>query len=164
MLVPTYDLSCFIQQPMGSKSLNMNPRLIIALLASVASISAASILFLHAPSHAFSKRSAPQPTIEVKWGEGSEAGVPEPATSPTTRGEPSQAEETYVFAGTCANGESYRMVSYQKVKSGSSYSYYDYSGPAGTGTVQSETQPKVMAVRVCRKAAEIISAHYWESH
>ena len=149
---------------MGSRQVNMNPRLIIALLASVASISTASILFLDAPSHVSSQRSAPQPTIEMKWGDGSEAGVPEQANATLTRAESTQAEETYVFAGKCANGEPYRIVSYQKIKSGSAHSYYDYSGPAGAGTVQSETQPKVMAVRVCRKAAEIISANYWESH
>lgn len=41
-------------------------------------------------------------------------------------------------------------------------SFYDYEGPNGKGTVQTETVPKVMAARVCRKMAEIINANYWE--
>lgn len=71
-------------------------------------------------------------------------------------------EETFVFAGTCPNGEPYRLFSYQKNVSGLSQSYYEYAGPVGAGTVQSETPPKVMAVRICRKLAEIINANYWE--
>jgi len=141
----------------------MKPRLIIALMLSIASISTASILFLDAPSKSSIKRATSQPTIEIKWGEGSEAGVPEEATTLNTNSAPVNVDETYVFAGKCSNGNSYRIVSYQKVMSGNVRSYYDYSGPAGTGTIQSETEPKVMAVRVCRSAAEIISAQYWES-
>ena len=72
------------------------------------------------------------------------------------------AEDTFVFAGKCPNGESYRLFSYQKSTGASSQSFYDYEGPAGKGTVQSDTQPKVMTVRVCRKLAEIINTHYWE--
>ena len=70
--------------------------------------------------------------------------------------------DTLVFAGTCANNEPYRLVSYQKSVAGLSQSFYDYDGPNGKGTVQSETQPKVMAARVCIKLAEIINANYWE--
>lgn len=72
------------------------------------------------------------------------------------------ADDTFVFAGKCANGESYRLFSYQKTVGPSSQSFYDYEGPVGKGTVQSDTPPKVMAVRVCRKLAEIINTHYWE--
>jgi hypothetical protein len=72
------------------------------------------------------------------------------------------AEETFVFAGKCSNGEPYRLVSYQRSVDGVSLSYYDYQGPAGIDTVQSDAAPKVMAVRVCRKLAEIINAQYWE--
>ena len=71
-------------------------------------------------------------------------------------------EATFVFAGTCANNEPYRLVAYQKSVSGLSRSFYDYEGPNGKGTVQAETPPKVMAVRVCRKLAEIVNANYWE--
>jgi hypothetical protein len=71
-------------------------------------------------------------------------------------------DDTFVFAGKCPNGESYRLLSYQKSAGTSSQSFYDYEGPVGRGTVQSDTPPKVMAVRVCRKAAEIINTHYWE--
>lgn len=71
-------------------------------------------------------------------------------------------EETFIFAGTCFNGEPYRLFLYQKDLSGVSQSHYDYEGPAGKGTVTSNAPPKVMAARVCRKSAEIISASYWE--
>jgi hypothetical protein len=71
-------------------------------------------------------------------------------------------EETFVFAGMCPNGKPYRLVAYQKNVGASSSSYYDYDAPAGKGTVQSDATPKVMAVRVCRKFAEIINTHYWE--
>ena len=71
-------------------------------------------------------------------------------------------EDTFVFAGICANGQTYRLMSYQKKIGGLQLSYYDYDGPAGKSTVQSETPPKVMAVRICRPSAEIISASYWE--
>lgn len=133
----------------------MKPRFIIALVVSIASISSASILFLDMPSKSLAKGVGNSTSVEIKWGEGSEAGVPEAALA--------QNAETYVFAGKCANGEPYRLVSYQKNISGSQQSYYDYNGPVGTGTVQSETDPKVMAVRICHKSAEIISTNYWES-
>lgn len=71
-------------------------------------------------------------------------------------------EETFIYAGTCFNGEPYRLFLYQKDVAGWPESHYDYEGPAGKGTVQSETPPKVMAVRVCRKFAEIINTRYWE--
>jgi len=71
-------------------------------------------------------------------------------------------EETFVFTGMCPNGEPYRLVSYQKSVGGLSPSYYDYDAPVGKGTVQSDATPRVMAVRVCRKLAEIINTNYWE--
>ena len=74
----------------------------------------------------------------------------------------SNDEAAFVFAGKCPSDEPYRLVSYQKNVSGLTHSFYDYEGPNGKGTVQSETSPKVMAARVCRKMAEIINANYWE--
>lgn len=74
----------------------------------------------------------------------------------------SHNEETFVFAGHCFSGERYRLFMYQKDIAGVPQSHYDYDGPVGKGTVQSNTPPKVMAARVCRKYAEIISASYWE--
>jgi len=71
-------------------------------------------------------------------------------------------EETFVFAARCANGKPYRLRSYQQTVGGVTQSYYDYLGPAGQGTVQSDADPKVMAVRVCHPLAEIINANYWE--
>ena len=71
-------------------------------------------------------------------------------------------EERFVFTGKCATDESYRLVSYRKKVSGLTHSFYDYDGPNGKGTVRSETPPKVMAARVCRRMAEIINANYWE--
>ena len=67
-----------------------------------------------------------------------------------------------MFVGKCFNGENYRLFSYQNVVSGKTVSFYTYEGPVGKGTVQTETAPKVMAQRVCRKLAEIASANYWE--
>jgi hypothetical protein len=74
----------------------------------------------------------------------------------------SNNEDTFVYAGQCFNGEPYRLFLYQKNIAGVPHAHYDYEGPAGTGTVQSESAPKVMKARVCRKDAEIISAKYWE--
>lgn len=148
---------------MGSRKLTMRPRLIIALMLSIASISTASILFLDRPSNSSTKRATSLPSIEIKWGEGSEAGVPEAATALSTNAAPISTDETHVFAGKCSNGEPYRLVAYQKSIAGVALSHYDYSGPVGTGTVQSEAVPRVMVVRICHKSAEIISANYWES-
>jgi hypothetical protein len=71
-------------------------------------------------------------------------------------------ETSFTFAGRCPNGEPYRLFSYEKLVSGVSLPYYDYDAPVGKGTVQSDTAPKVMAVRICRRWAEIISTNYWE--
>lgn len=71
-------------------------------------------------------------------------------------------DEAFVFSGKCANDEPYRLVAYQKNASGFAKSFYDYEGPNGKGTVQTETTPKVMAARVCRRMAEIINVNYWE--
>jgi hypothetical protein len=71
-------------------------------------------------------------------------------------------EETFIYAGSCFNGEPYRLFLYQKHIAGVPQSHYDYEGPVGTGTVQTEAAPKVMTARVCRKDAEIINAKYWE--
>lgn len=71
-------------------------------------------------------------------------------------------EASFVFAGKCATQETYRLFSYQKNVAGLNLSFYDYEGPNGKGTVQSDASPKVMAARVCRRMAEIISANYWE--
>lgn len=71
-------------------------------------------------------------------------------------------EDTFVFTGTCDSGEPYRLYAYQKIANGESRSFYDYEGPVGKGTVQSNTVPKVLAARVCRRFAEIINTHYWE--
>lgn len=59
----------------------MKPSFIIALLLSITSFSTAAMLFLDAPRKSSIKRVIPQFPIEIKWGEGSEAGVPEAAIS-----------------------------------------------------------------------------------
>ncbi len=71
-------------------------------------------------------------------------------------------ETTFVFAGHCSNGETYRLVSYKMDVNGLSLSFYNYEGPVGKGTVKTETAPKVMAARVCRKLAEIVNDNYWD--
>jgi hypothetical protein len=57
----------------------MTPSLIIMLVVSIASISTASVVFLDAPSRYAQKKRATSSSIEIKWGEGSEAGVPDSA-------------------------------------------------------------------------------------
>ena len=71
-------------------------------------------------------------------------------------------EDTFIFAGTCPNGDNYRLVSYQMDVSGTRQSFYDYEGPAGKGKVSTSASPKTMSVRVCRQLAEIINQNYWE--
>lgn len=66
-------------------------------------------------------------------------------------------DETFVFMGKCPNGEMYRLKAYQKWVDGTSESFYDYDGPAGKGSVQTKTSPRTLAVRICRKLAEIRS-------
>lgn len=68
-------------------------------------------------------------------------------------------ETEFVFAGTCHNGEAYRLFSYNKVVDGQTYPHYDYEGPAGKGSVSTRATPRTMAVRVCIKLAEIIDDH-----
>lgn len=58
----------------------MKPRFLIPLLLFAASISTASMLFLDSPPKSSIKRVVPELPIEIKWGEGSEAGTPEAAT------------------------------------------------------------------------------------
>lgn len=65
-------------------------------------------------------------------------------------------DSEYVFAGKCANGEKYRLYSYMKTIDGQPESFYDYEGPVGKGTIRSSTTPRTLAVRVCRKLAEVI--------
>jgi hypothetical protein len=141
----------------------MRPGFIIAVALSIASICSASMLFLDGSSKSPNKTLGSLPTVDMKWGEGSEAGVPATAVNQKTSASTLGDDESYVFAGKCPNGEPYRFVSYQKNMSGAVHTYYDYSGPAGNGTVESDTAPKVMAVRICRPSAEIISTSYWES-
>lgn len=62
----------------------------------------------------------------------------------------------FVFVGKCPNGEPYRIFAYSQLIQGQSASMYDYSGPAGQGTIRSSTPPRTLAVRVCRQQAEII--------
>ena len=65
-------------------------------------------------------------------------------------------DSTFVFMGVCPNGAMYRLKAYDKWTEGASRSFYDYEGPAGQGTIQTQTPPKTLAVRVCRALAEIV--------
>jgi hypothetical protein len=51
--------------------------MIIAWLLSIASFSTAAVLFLDTAPKTSSARTTPQSPVEMKWGEGSEAGVPD---------------------------------------------------------------------------------------
>lgn len=64
-------------------------------------------------------------------------------------------EETFTFVGKCPNGSAYRVVSYQAELEGTRQSFYDYQGPAGKGTVRTNTSPQKMVVRLCREQADI---------
>jgi hypothetical protein len=56
----------------------MRPSFIIAVLLSMASMGAAAMLFWRELPKTAPQRTAP-PSVEIKWGEGSEAGVPDAA-------------------------------------------------------------------------------------
>ena len=64
-------------------------------------------------------------------------------------------EQVFIFAGKCPNGNVYRIVSYQLDVDGLTKSFYDYEGPAGKGTVQTEIQPRKMVVRICHELADL---------
>jgi len=57
----------------------MKPSFIIVMLITVASICATSVLFLDAPPKYTQQKPMAPSSIEIKWGEGSEAGVPSSA-------------------------------------------------------------------------------------
>lgn len=66
-------------------------------------------------------------------------------------------EPGITMTGRCANGDAFRLVSYDKQVEGLWKSFYDYQGPVGMGTVRTQTVPRVMASRVCIALAEIAS-------
>jgi hypothetical protein len=57
----------------------MKPGFLIALILSVSSVSTAAMLFWDASPKPIKKRSTPPTSVEIKWGEGSEAGAPDMA-------------------------------------------------------------------------------------
>ena len=63
--------------------------------------------------------------------------------------------DEFIFIGKCHDGRPYRLYSYQNSVNGLSLPFYDYEGPVGKGTVKTQAQPRVMAVRICRELAEV---------
>ena len=59
----------------------MKPRHIIISAVSIATIFATAVIFLDTPSDYSKPKFKAPPSIEIKWGEGSEAGVPSAATN-----------------------------------------------------------------------------------
>ena len=57
----------------------MKTRFIVALLLVLATLMTAAILFSGRSANVPVKHSTPPPTIDIKWGEGSEAGTPDGA-------------------------------------------------------------------------------------
>jgi hypothetical protein len=57
----------------------MKPSLIIALVLSITSLSTTGMLFWDRAPKSSRVKTATSPSIEMKWGEGSEAGVPDTA-------------------------------------------------------------------------------------
>jgi len=55
----------------------MRPSFFIALLLSIASISTTAALFWNSSAKPSNQRTAPPSSVEIKWGEGSEAGTPD---------------------------------------------------------------------------------------
>jgi hypothetical protein len=68
-----------------------------------------------------------------------------------------QKDREITMTGRCPNGDSYRLISYEKEVEGYWKSFYDYQGPVGVGTVKTQTAPRVMVSRVCIALAEIAS-------
>jgi hypothetical protein len=66
-------------------------------------------------------------------------------------------EAGITMTGRCPNGDAFRLISYDKQVEGLWKSFYDYQGPVGSGTVRTQTVPRVMASRVCIALAEIAS-------
>jgi hypothetical protein len=64
-------------------------------------------------------------------------------------------EQEFIFAGTCPNGDKYRIFSYQMEVDGLTQSFYDFDGPAGKGTIRTNSEPRKMANRVCHELADI---------
>lgn len=64
-------------------------------------------------------------------------------------------EDSFVFAGQCPNGQTYRLFAYQEEVDGLTENFYAYEGPVGKGIVRTKATPKTMAVRICRALAEI---------
>ena len=57
----------------------MKPSFLIALLLSISSLSTAAMLFWTENPKSSSKRTTAPSSVEIRWGEGSEAGAPEGA-------------------------------------------------------------------------------------
>jgi hypothetical protein len=68
-----------------------------------------------------------------------------------------QEEKDFVFAGHCFNGAQYWMLASEEVVDGKITPFVSYRGPAGSGTVYTDTSPKVMVERICRANADIVS-------
>jgi hypothetical protein len=83
------------------------------------------------------------------------------STEPTQK-QSGNDEETFTFVGRCANGTSYRLYAYEMDVDGRRQSFYNYEGPAGQGTVQTNASPKKMAVRVCIESADIADGSMYD--
>jgi len=65
-------------------------------------------------------------------------------------------EVSFTYAGKCFNGKSYWMYASEKIEDGNVVPYFIYKGPVGSGTVRTDTSPKVMVQRICREKADIV--------
>jgi hypothetical protein len=66
-------------------------------------------------------------------------------------------EKEFTYAGKCFNGRNYWMFASEKIEDGHVIPFYIYKGPVGSGTVRTDTSPKVMVQRICREQADIAS-------
>ena len=66
-------------------------------------------------------------------------------------------EKEFTYAGKCFDGKNYWMFASEKIEDGNVIPYYTYRGPVGSGTVRTDTAPKVMVQRICRDQADIVA-------
>ena len=79
------------------------------------------------------------------------------AEMPKTKATNWKEEKEFTYAGKCFNGRNYWMFASEKIEDGHVILFYTYKGPVGSGTVRTDTSPKVMVQRICREQADIVA-------
>ena len=79
------------------------------------------------------------------------------AEKPKTKTTNWKEEKEFTYAGKCFSGKDYWLFASEKIEDGNVIPYYTYRGPVGSGTVRTDTSPKVMVQRICREQADIVA-------